>query len=134
MLTTKWNWVDALDYRYIEGWFEGFERDYKKITEKLRQEAIKKGIQPDKEKSEEEVLEITVQRAIEQGFPIDTISAISGLSEDAVKGIQIKNQICPRICKELIRNALAQENSLEAISALTGLSEDAVRNIQAKFQ
>jgi hypothetical protein len=58
MLTTEWNWDEALDYRYEEG----VEVTHEKV----------------------------VRNALAQGYSLEAICALTGLSEDAVKNIQAK--------------------------------------------
>jgi len=60
MLLTEWNWDEALATRFQEG----------------REEGIWKGI------------EQTARKALAQGFPVEVIQSITGLSLEAIKGLQ----------------------------------------------
>ena len=72
MLLTEWNWDEALATRFQEGREEGMEKG----VEKGREEGIWKGI------------EQTARKALAQGFPVEVIQSITGLSPEAIKGLQ----------------------------------------------
>ena len=68
MLLTEWNWDEALATRFQEGREEG--------VEKGREEGIWKGIKQ------------TARNALAQGFSVEAIQSITGLSPEAIKGLQ----------------------------------------------
>jgi predicted transposase/invertase (TIGR01784 family) len=68
MLRTEWKLKDALAVRYEEGVEDGIKKG--------RVEGLEKG------------LEKVARNALINGFSIDQIQVITGLDEDAIKGLQ----------------------------------------------
>jgi predicted transposase YdaD len=70
MLTTEWNWDEALEVRFNEGWEGGLEKGIEEGWEKGREEiarnALSRGMSP------EAVSEIA-------GLDIETIRRLAGL-------------------------------------------------------
>ena len=76
MLLTEWNWDEALATRFQEGREEGIEAG--------REEGLEAGV----EKGREEGREETARNALAQGFSVEVIQSITGLSLEAIKGLQ----------------------------------------------
>ena len=68
MLLTEWNWDEALATRFQEG----------------REEGIEAGV----EKGREEGREETARNALAQGFSVEVIQSITGLSLENIKSLQ----------------------------------------------
>jgi flagellar biosynthesis/type III secretory pathway protein FliH len=66
MLSTEWDWEEALEVAREEGWEDGLE------------EGVEKGI------------EFTVYNALSKGIPVQTIQDITGLEMNAIEAIRAK--------------------------------------------
>ena len=80
MLLTEWNWDEALATRFQEGREEG--------VEKGREEGMEKGVEKGREEGIWKGIEQTARKALAQGFSVEVIQSITGLSPEAIKGLR----------------------------------------------